>query len=239
MAKDTYGDNDVSQERGRRDSYDPTASISSRYSSDPGTGRLARQKEEMMGHVAVATQEIEQLRLRQELLEKERRDIEELTRKQEEYEKGKRDVVEKMTSGVAQLEKDELQATRMVELLAAMRTRFKDTLSELRSIDESLWNDENFQLELNKAMVVVDDAKAVYKKAIAQIEAARWQKNGESGGQMAMLGAESGGASQKDFRYWFNVGLGLTAPVIIALTILFLLYLLATGLIGHSAPAPQ
>ncbi|MBA4387416.1 MAG: hypothetical protein C0404_05505 [Verrucomicrobia bacterium] len=240
MGKDYFEDDTTQGDRARRDSYDPASSISSRYSSDAVSNKLAKQKEDMMNHVAVASQEIEQLRIRQEMLEKERREIEELARKEAEYEKGKVDIIEKIARGITQLEKDELQATRMVELLAAMRARFKDTLTELRSIDESTWTEENFQLEINKAMVVVEDAKSVHKKAVAQIEAASWQKQGNGKGQLGVLDTAADDAAEpKDFKYWFNVGLGLTAPVIISLVFLFVVYLIASGLIFARSAPPQ
>lgn len=240
MANDFFDDDLKRNDAGRRESSSAPGGQSSRYSGDPGLSRISRQKEETLSQASVASHEIEQLRLRQELLEKERRELEELSRKQDEYEQGKKEIVEKLVRGVAQLEKEEIQATRMVELLSAMRTRFKDTIAELRTIDETSWTDQNFQMELNKATVVIEDARAVHKKAMAQIEAASWHRAPASGEDLDSEGSEAeNGRNVRNFKYWFNVGLGVTAPAIIALVVLFLLYLMATGLIGGcSTPKP-
>ena len=92
--------------------------------SDFNLTRMAKHKQDMDEQVVTAMQELERLRARQENLEKEKRELEEIRRKQEEYERGKREMVERFNQSLLTLEKDELQATRLAELLGATRARF-------------------------------------------------------------------------------------------------------------------
>ena len=82
--------------------------------SDFNLTRMAKHKQEVDDHVATAVHELERLRKRQEDLEREKKELEELRRKQEEYERGKREMSERLSQSLVTLEKDELQAERVV-----------------------------------------------------------------------------------------------------------------------------
>jgi len=227
MGTDFFDDDLLRTDSAAADPIERTEGVPTRPISDASLTRMMKQKEEVMHQVAGATQEIEQLRLRQEALEKEKTDLQELTRRQEDYEKGKQEIVEKLIQSIVMLEKEETQATRMMELLSMMRTRFKDTLAELKGIDEEKWPDEAFALELNKAIVVVEDARGTYRKALAKIDAARWQKPGPDGSSQELLGDGYGEtAAAKGFAYWFKMGIGLSLPLMIFIAVLFAVYCL-------------
>lgn len=207
------------------DKVDRSEGVATRPISDASLTRMMKQKDEVMHQVASATQEIEQLRMRQDALEKEKADLQELTHRQEEYEKEKQAIMEKLLQSVVMLEKEETQATRMVELLSMMRARFKDTLAELKAIDEEKWPDEAFQMELNKAIVVVEEARTTYRKALAKIDAARWQKTSAGGSPQDLLDDGTGGTgSGKSFGYWFKMGVAVSLPIMIFAAVLFLIY---------------
>jgi len=196
-----------------------------RSSSDASAGKLAQQKEELSGQVAAAVKEIEQLRMKQEDLEKEKSKLQELGRKQEEYERGKRDVIEKIDRGIITVEKEEVEATRMVELLSETRSKFKNMLAELRNINEDAWVDENFMDELNRASAMVENARMDYKKALARIDASSWHKDTARVQADLMEDGASGAALGHGFGYWLKVGLALTLPLITILILLFIIYL--------------
>jgi DNA repair exonuclease SbcCD ATPase subunit len=223
MGTDFFDDDLLKMEDSGTDKIDRTEGVPTRPISDASLTRMMKQKDEVMHQVANATQEIEQLRMRQEALEKEKADLQDLTRRQEEYEKEKQEIVEKLIQSIVMLEKEETQATRMVEILSMMRTRFKDSLAELKAIDEAKWQDESFAMELNKAVVVVEEARTTYRKALAKIDAVRWQKTG-AGAASADALEESAGGGTKSFRRWFVMGLAVSLPLMLLIVLLFLVY---------------
>lgn len=219
-----FFDDDLTQKDSRRSL--PSSDIdmvSVRPMAETNAGRMAKQKEELSTHLVTATKEMEQLRIRQEELEKERNRLHELSRKQEEYLRDKQDIIEKMDRGVITVEKEEVEATRMAQLLSETRTKFKAALAELRGINEDAWapGDERFEEELNKAMAVVENARMDYKKALSRIDASSWHRAGgaaEPGTLLDSVGTGTPGG----FLHWFKIGLAVTLPLIGVLALLFI-----------------
>ncbi|MBN2301025.1 MAG: hypothetical protein JXN60_00780 [Lentisphaerae bacterium] len=197
--------------------------------SDGVVGQMARQKEEMVGQMSHAASEIEELRLRQEMLERERSRLEETARKQRNYEDGRKEMREKIRQSITEIEKEEIQATRMAELLSIMTARLKDTLAELDAINEDSWTDENFNIELDKALVLVDDARKVHKKALARIEAASWHKT-VSVNRSGVSTDESGlQYIRRGFGSWLYMGFAVSLPIMLFFAVLFVLWMFFQG----------
>lgn len=195
--------------------------------SDLTLTRMAKHKKEVEENVMLATQELERLRKRQEELEKEKRELEELRRKQEEYQRGKRELLEKLESSLVTMEKEQLQAQRMAELLDATRQRFKDMLTQLHGINEEIWNEDKFGDELSKALALIEDLRMEFNKALSRVEAA-------GGGMAPMI---SSGVSlseparmpvddQKSFAYWLKVGTAITLPLVVTMVVLMIAWFL-------------
>jgi hypothetical protein len=200
--------------------------------TETGLGRMAKKQEERSKQMAETAEELEVLRMRQGDLEREKQDLLELTHKQQDYEKSKREVVENLARGLVVLEKEELQATRRAELLAVLRQRFLDALSELQAIREGDWNDDSFETELNKALVVVEDARKLYRKGVARMEAEALQE--QRAGTPAAANAPDGQAvtaAGGGFGFWLKVGLAVSLPLGIIVVLLFLLAMVMTGMI--------
>lgn len=193
-------------------------------------GRLARHKDELAGKVSNSTKELERLRRIQADLEREKAGLESLTRKQEEYERGKQEMIEKLERSLILVEKEEVQAAQMAEILSSMRQRFKDTLAELRKIDEEQWPEDKVPDELNRSLAVLEDAREVYKKGLAKIEAARLHDTDTK--RVESLAFDTGGgelASKTDFGFWFKVGLAVTLPLTAVIVVLFVVYLIMSS----------
>ncbi|OGV60649.1 MAG: hypothetical protein A2498_12325 [Lentisphaerae bacterium RIFOXYC12_FULL_60_16] len=198
---------------------------------DTGRPRFQRQKEELAQHVTGTTTEIEQLRQRQEALEREKRELEALARKQQEYERSKADVMEKLDRSIVVLQREEEQAVRLVELLSETIERFKTSLEELRNIHEDAWMDDQFQSELDRAAVRVDIATTTFRKAMARIDA-MGVRSGDVApvrGIVEQVGVAAG--LRWRFRDWFKIGLAVSLPVVLALLTIFVLYLFLTGIV--------
>ena len=231
MAKDFFDDDLVAGGDSPESGIEEKDGVMIRPITDASIGRMVKQKQELSNQVAGAVTEIERLRKRQEQLERERRDLEDLSRKQEEYELGKKDIIDKLGRGMVLVEKEQAQAVRMVELLSEIREQFRNSLSELRKINEDIWADDEYQTELTRALVRVDLAREMYRKALAKIDSASWHKDGDQKRPSEMLVETRRELSdRKGFGYWFVAGLAASLPLIAVVLVIFALWLYFTGM---------
>ncbi len=194
-------------------------------------GRMARQKEDIADKVASAAEEIERLRMRQDELEYAKKALQDLNRKQNDYDHGKKEILASLGRSILQMEKDEVRAARMVELLAATRQKFKALLAEIHEIHEERWGDDEFEEELDRSLALVENARMVYNKSVAKIDAESWQRGERGAGALVPLdgGAGRGALSEKGFGFWFKVGVALALPMVLALSALAGLFLWLKG----------
>jgi len=198
--------------------------------SEAGLSRMMRQKEDMSNQMAGAVKEIEQLKMKQVDLEKEKNELEALARRQDDYQKNKQDIVEKITKSLILIEKEEVNAARMAELLSVMSSRFKDSLAELQKIDEGSWTDDNYQMEINKAQVLVEDARNLYQKAMAKIDAAGWKETSmETSTASSSAGILAGIEGSSDMKTLMRTGFAVCLPLMVFILIIFVLWLAAQG----------
>lgn len=218
-----------------RDAGDDDEGVNTR-ADGTDVGKMARQREDIGNQVAGAADEIERLRMRQAELEKAKKNLEDLSRKHEEYEQGKKEMLDKLTRGLTMVEREEIQATRMVELLSETRSRFRELLDDLSEIDETKWTEDGFKTELSRALVKVDMARADYKKALARIDAVSWYKPGDGEKRSDVLQEMARDVSgRKDFAYWLKVGLAVSLPMIVV-TVLACLAVLLSVKYWHFLP---
>lgn len=227
MARDFVDDDLLNLSRGRG-KHDGDGSVRSAISRD-GLVRMNQQKSELNHQVADAVHEIEELRQRQDDLEREKKELEELARKQDDYASTKKEIIERISGSIVILEKEEMQAARLLELYGVIKNKYKDTLAELRSISEESWTEDTYQMELNKAIVIVEDAKNTYQKGIARMEAAGWAQSGASSRAVNAPVQVAAQLNSGNFRYWFRVGLAVSIPLMMFGAVLFVLYLLFQG----------
>jgi hypothetical protein len=230
MAKDVFGKEIGGGRAPAHGEVEERDGVPIRPITEASLGRMMRQREEISNQVAVAVKEISQLRSRQDALEKEKSDLEVLAKRQEEYTSTKRDIMDKLDRSIMLMEKEEAQASRMMELLSVMRERFRDTLAELRTINEAGWSDQTYQVELNRAMTVVETARSTYVKGLSKVEAENWQKvlHGEKLPSVseASLSALHG---EKSFGYWVRVGLAVALPFFLFGLLLLIGWILFRG----------
>lgn len=205
------------------DSEDPIA-------VDEAAGRLEKQKEDIADKVANAAEEIERLRLRQDELEYAKKALQELNRKQDNYDHGKKDILASLSRSILQMEKDEVRAARMVELLASTRTKFKDLLAEIHDIHEERWSETEFEEELDRALALIENARMVYNKSVAKIDAESWQRGERGAGPLTPLdGARGRSLADKGFGFWLKVGVAIALPIVLGMSALAAAYLWVTG----------
>jgi len=192
---------------------------------DPGAMVMARQKEDMTTQVAGAVKELELLRQRQRELEREKDRIEKLTRSQEEYEDGKRDLVAGLTQALVEIRKEQEDLGRATELYSATRERFERALAEVREINESEWEAADYTTRLRESLALVQNARAMFEMASAQLEAARWPRRQESGSGGQFESSAASTASGRGFQYWLMAGFAATLPLGVLVIILYIVHL--------------
>jgi len=201
--------------------------------AETSAARLTRQKEQITNKVADTAEEIERLKMRQDELEHEKSSLEELNRKQDEYARSKKDIIENLSRNIILMEKDEVLANRMVELLSASRSRFKDILAEIRDVQEEGWAEDCFEEELDKALALIESARMEYSKAIAKVDAESWQKGGTGQAQLSTLeDAGRGSIANKGFLFWLKVGVAVSLPMAFFILLLIAAYVWTNGFIG-------
>ena len=141
----------------------------------------------------------------------------------------KRQVIDHLDQGIVALEKKEVQSAQLTELLVVTRNRFKDALKEIEQINEDTWPEEDFRRELYRALVVIDDARIEYNKALAKIHALEGAR--ESILDEGSIGRVSGNqeqGSEKGFGAWVKIGFAVSIPfwalVIFATTVYLVLH---------------
>lgn len=219
----------------RRDQRVPAVAAPESVEQPPDTisahaiSRLVLEKHERTTQMAGAVQEIELLRSRQRELEKEKDNLEALTRKQETYEREKREVVANLERSLVMLDKQIGEAMRAADLMTAVRQRFDESLQELKQINENSWHASQFEMELNKAAVVVDQALGQYKNGLSKVNASGWFRAAAATAAVEFepgLGATS---HPKGFRDWLVAGLAFSLPLILLIAVCFGTWLALSG----------
>lgn len=194
--------------------------------SDLNLTRLARHRDEVESQVAASAQELDRLRMRQEELERERRELEALRKKQEDYERGRKEILNRLQQSLISMEKEQLKSERMVELLQETRRSFKSMVAEIEGIREDRWSDDSVADELGQALVVVEECRMQYNKALARIDTVTAESGpGERTGPWLPAG-DGSDPVWPGFRYWLKAGLALSLPLLVVI-----LALAAAGLV--------
>ena len=190
--------------------------------SDLTLTHLARHKQEVSEQMVDKAQELDRLRARQEELEKERRTLEELRQKHEAFEAGRRELKDRLNESLVRMAKDQMEAERLAQLLDETRRMFRVRLEEVTALSEEGWEDEHLLDELNKALVLLENIRADYNKALAKIDAIQpAAARGAAGGLLAFTDAPGAGpGGRTGFGYWLRAGLAFTLPLMVLLVLL-------------------
>ena len=109
-----------------RDGHIPSSrDLPNRPVSDLTLTHLARHKQEVTDQMVDKAQELDRLRARQEELERERRTLEEMRKKQESFDAGRRELKGQLNESLVRMEKEQLQAERLAQLLDETRRTFR------------------------------------------------------------------------------------------------------------------
>jgi exonuclease VII large subunit len=131
----------------------------------PAMNQRAPSREEVDTKVAEAQQKLAELKRAQEELERERAALEETRRRQAEFQTGRNEMVQNLTRGVGLLEETEFNLRRDAEQMAKSLVDLRDALGKLQKVQEESWTQENFLVELTKALTAVENARMEWNAA--------------------------------------------------------------------------
>ncbi len=194
--------------------------------------RMARHRKEVDNQASVATQELDRLRKRQEQLEMEKRELEELRRKHEDYGRGKREMMDHLKRSLVGLERREMENQRLLEMLGSTRGRFRQLLEDIESIKDESWPEDRVRDELGKSLVIIEEARAEYNKAMAKIEANKGESTSPTSTQPAVLFEErfGGHEEEKPFSYWVRIGLAVSLPLAVVMLLIAILFVVSISM---------
>lgn len=152
--------------------YDATEFIDGDFQSRPSAhstsaAQLPRAptREEVDSRVAETQQKLVELRRAQEQLERERAALEETRRRQAEFQTGRQEMVQQLTRGVGLLQEAEFNARRDAEQMAKALVGLREALNKVEALHEETWTQENFGLELTRALTVLENARMEWNGA--------------------------------------------------------------------------
>lgn len=186
--------------------------------------RLSKYMENVEGKMSGASEELERLKRKQEALERERSSLENLRNDQEKYLKDKRGLLDAIEKSIVSMQREELLLNQRVELVGEISRRFREMLAELKAFREDEWpeDSERLQNELSKALVVMDEMKKEYGKAVAKIQASQDESPERHEKKAGSVFDEfvDEPEREKTFGYWFKAGFAATLPILAALVAL-------------------
>jgi hypothetical protein len=128
-------------------------------------------REDVDRKVVEAQQKLAELKRAQENLEHERAALEELRRRQLEFQTGRQEMVQNLTRGLGLLEEAEFNSRRDSEQMIKTIADFRGSLEKIQNVRDETWTKENFQMELTRALTIVENARMEWNSARLKLSA--------------------------------------------------------------------
>jgi hypothetical protein len=134
-------------------------------SGGPGPAQRAPSREEVDTRVVETQQRLVELKRAQEELEREKSALEETRRRQHEFQTGRQEMLQNLTRGQGLLEEAEFSARRDAEQMSKTLTDFREAIAKVEAIREEGWTQENFAIELTRALTTLENARMEWNSA--------------------------------------------------------------------------
>jgi chromosome segregation ATPase len=181
-------------------------------------------REEVELKLERAEEQLLALRRQQEELERQKSDLEDLRRKQDEYVRGKAEMAGNLARGLLVLEREQLEAQRLVELCEKTRSSFRYSLEQVQSIRDEEWTSGNLRAELGRALGIIENARAEFNRARAKLDCIEAGCNGKAG-ELAAEPVEM--FDWDEMVRYARIGAAASAPLIVAGTVWLIILLVA------------
>ena len=170
-------------------------------------------------------QELILLQRQQQELEERKKRLEELNSRRNELVHGQREIRERLLRAIVILERAESQGRKEVEQMHETRQSFSEQLAEINAIQPGEWNPTSIEEELSRALAKVDQASAVYTQSRAKLDALRGRELEPTEEESREAGTAAGTVGDS-FGNNFSRGLAFNLPLILALALGWVLYLI-------------
>ncbi|MCS7048516.1 MAG: hypothetical protein NZ483_04385 [Verrucomicrobiae bacterium] len=117
-----------------------------------------------------ATEDLFELRRRQEELERQRSELEEIRRWQDEYLRGRAEILDCLTRGLVTLEREQIAAQRLAEMCQQTAATFREYKERLEAIRDQEWTSGTVRRELSQALAIIQDARGEYNRARTKLD---------------------------------------------------------------------
>ncbi len=179
-------------------------------------------RDEVDRKVVEAQQKLAELKRAQDDLERERAALEELRRRQTEFQTGRQEMIHNLTRGLGLLEEAEFNARRDSEQMTKTMADFRDALEKIQNVRDETWTKENFQMELTRALTIVENARMEWNSARLKLSALE--------GESAPKKSETESAPAPAVSPFVNLSFGELCKIGLAMT--WPLLIVALGALG-------
>jgi chromosome segregation ATPase len=182
------------------------------------SGPAAPLEEDMQARVKEAHEELLQLRLRQEEIERQKDHLELIREKQERFAKGKRDIGERLNQATVTLESELYTAQKLVQELSTTVDTYSKHLDNLRDMHPEKWSRAHVEEELDHCIVLIAEAESDFSKCTRRLAGVRPVENAT---EREVLTATTNTAlsAEEDLRVWAKRGFAFTLPLIATLIV--------------------
>lgn len=184
------------------------------HTSNSGQSQRAPTREELDSRVAETHQKLADKKRALEELERQKSALEETRRRQREFHTGREEMIHSLTRGLGLLEEAEFNARRDAEQMGKTLIDLRDALQKIEAIPHESWTAENFEVELTRALTVLENARMEWNGARLKLpvlsgvaEMAESADNPSS--------APASLLSSLSFRELCRLGLAMTWPIAI------------------------
>ena len=185
--------------------------------------------EELTERVSETQHKLAELKQMQEELERERTEIEEARRRRSELSTGREEMVQNLTRGIGLLEEAELSSGRTAEQLSRTVADLRTSLDKINLINEEEWTDENWSVELTKALTTIENSRMEWNGARLKwplLDGETELAPSVAATAQPVQAADRPGLEQLSFGQLSKLGLAFTWPLVlvgIAIVVLLLL----------------
>ena len=197
------------------------------HASNSGQSQRAPTREEIDSRVAEAHQKLADKKRALEELERQKSALEETRRRQREFHTGREEMIHNLTRGLGLLEEAEFSARRDAEQLAKSLADLRDALQKIEAIPHESWTAENFEVELTRALTVLENARMEWNGARLKLPVLSGTTAATETTDKSASAPASAIASL-NFRDLCRVGLAMTWPLAVVglLTLVVFVFLL-------------
>lgn len=196
--------------------YDDTDFVDRDFQNAQRGGSTQRPptREELDNQVGDAHERLAQLKKAQEALERERAVLEEARRRRVELETGRQEMIQHLTRGIGLLEEATVIARRDAEQMTRATEAFQEALAKVQAIQEQSWTQENYNVELTRALTTIENARMEWNGARIKLQVLSGERPGlKLPQEQAAKGSMSGLIEGKSFWQICKLGLALTWPI--------------------------